>query len=210
MAAGVPDYSYILDQYVKNIQRKAEAAVKRVIPAVNREWYRMVDEKLRQSYKETIAHFYASYSPQFYHRSRSLYQLLETEIDDESMSIQFNPANMTPYRNGYSGEDGLYDLVFRHGWHGGARSGDYTSSYRPGSEDSGYSVAFTPHPNPGTPHYRRPYPYYGQWGAEAVKSESPLENFKLKVAEYESDPNGAQGDYYRAWSKYQDQIVIRL
>lgn len=209
MAATVPNYSYIINQYAQNIQRKAEDAVRKIIPYVNREWYRMVDEKLRQSYKETIVKFYAGYSPKFYHRSRSLYDLIQTKIGNDSLAVDFDPSKMTAYRSGYNGEDGLYDLVFREGWHGGAKHGDYTRLHY-GHADGFWTVLFTPHPSPGTPYYRTPYQVYTNWGEDAARSDAPLDVFKQKVAEYESDPNGAAGDYYRAWDKYKDKIVIRL
>ena len=91
---------------------------------------------------------------------------------------------MTTFRNGYAGEDGLYDQVFRKGWHGGAASGDYT--FRGYSfNKSGWVVTHTPHPDTGTPYWRTPIPYYSQWGRKAeISDPSPLQDIKNKVAEY--------------------------
>ena len=77
------------------------------------------------------------------------------------------------YRNGYGGEDGLYNTVFRGGYHGGAASGQG-------------------HPKNGVPMWRYPYPIYVTWGKEAAQSVSPLSEFlRLDDEETEADASNA-------------------
>ena len=115
--------------------------------------------------------FYSSYSPIEYDRTWSLYNALDVSTNEEdiTMSYEFIPEDMTTYRSGYDGEDGLYDLVFRQGWHGGAKSGDK-------------------HPSSGTPYWRKPIPFYSHWGRQAERAPiTPLKNWERKKEEYENE-----------------------
>ena len=133
-----------------------------------RDMLRYLDREMRQIYQSVIADFYADYTPAHYERSYSLYELFYTRMDfgeTPGMRYGFDPVNMSHFRSGYGGEDGLYDQVFRHGWHGGADKG-------PG------------HPEHGTPYWRTPYPKFNQWGDPAeVADMSPLDAFNKRIDE---------------------------
>ena len=106
------------DAYIKKLQKKAEEAVKDAQKKAFAEYFETVDKKIREIYKSTIDDFY-NYDRSFYNPRGSLYHLINTKSSDDYLSIWFDPSKIS-YRNGYSGEDGLYDQIFRKGWHGGA------------------------------------------------------------------------------------------
>lgn len=107
--------------------------------------------------------------PQSYHRQYSLYDILDVQTDESAMTISwdFDPSPME-YRSGYNGEDGLYDLVFREGWHGGAQSGPR-------------------HPGNGAA-WRHPNPFFTEWFDDpAERAETtPLDNWKQQLSNYEN------------------------
>ena len=107
-----------------------------------------------------------------YSRRFSLYDILDVDYDENDMTISwdFNPEAMT-FRSGYGGEDGLYDLVFKEGWHGGARSGPY-------------------HPGNGDARWRYPNPFYTDWFEDDPAERAaiaPIDNWKKKLSEYEKN-----------------------
>lgn len=113
-----------------------------------------------------IAVFYADYSPRRYRRRYSLYDIPDIRtVGDLKIVVDFDPEG-TSFRDGYDGEDGLYDQVFRKGWHGGADSG-------PG------------HPSPGTPYWRAGR-NFSRWGEPAaIAGTSPLEGIDDALTDYE-------------------------
>ena len=209
MATG-DDYAYALNAYTKNIAKKIEDAVKRVVPDVNRTFLQIIDQKIKDIHKESVDKFYSSYSPYIYERDHSLYKILELDLSDSELRGEFNPNKMTGFRDGYHGEYGLYDYVFRKGWHGGADHGDTTTVTGFDGDFSYEMKIHTPHPNPGVPYWRVPVPYYTRWGRQAKISEPPLTTFKNKLKEYEDSPDGLIMDYNRAWRENMSKIVVHL
>lgn len=123
-------------------------------------------------FNSVIESFYNSYTPRFYDRNYSLYSIYDP------VENVFTPYNMTPYRDGYSGEDGLFQTVFMEGWHGGAKYGDSTHW--------GDKILNTPHPSPGTPYYRKPATGKGKyrvWGrmAEKYGGTSPYDELRSRM-----------------------------
>ena len=133
-------------------------------------------EKIEIMFMEAVNEFYNSYSPNTYVRQYGLLDVLSLQIDEngeiardgntdqEIINKMFNPSAMHKDRHGGD----LFNKVFVQGWHGGAESG-------------------TGHPHSGVPYYRTPYPYFSHWGNMAVKTASPFELLKAKVASAETD-----------------------
>ena len=181
------DYQKFFDDYMDRLQKRAEVAVRKALVDTNKEYLRAVEKDMRGVFRSAINDFYSDYTPQEYRRTYSLYNLLETRLDesdedDIGLVLSFNPSNMSSYRNGYAGDDGLYDLVFRQGWHGGA---DKIASEK--------EFQWGVHPSPGTPYYRKPQKaHYPHWGRRAERANvSPLSDIQSQVEEYQGTVNQA-------------------
>lgn len=166
---------YLDKNYIKKIEEKLQP----VFVKARDEFYKVASAKIEKIYKSTIDEFYGNYNPKFYERRENsgLYNLLTIKTNDDELTWDFNPSVMT-YRKDEDGnvkegtEDGLYDLVFRKGYHGGSM----------------YDNQKGLHPNPGVPYWRTPEPHYRYWGRPAIKdSISPLENFNKKMYEYQNN-----------------------
>ena len=83
------------------------------------EYYDFLEQKLKKNYKRIIDVFYDAYTPSFYDRRGSLYNLLVIEKDKNGIDVGFDPSKISR-RDGYNGKDGLYTTVFLQGFHGGA------------------------------------------------------------------------------------------
>lgn len=198
------DVSSFYKQYMAKLEMKAREAIERVMPRVWEDFFANANESVRKLFTETIDQFYSEYSPGYYNRTESLYNLFQSETSPEYLKIWMDPDSMSSFRNGYSGEDGLYDLVFRHGWHGGADKGDVTMVRLPGSDE--VVERRTPHPENGVPYWRVPVPYYTSWGRKAYQSNPPIEDFKARLEDYNNNKN--QADYLDAWAKHVHEIKI--
>ena len=125
------------------------------------------EEKLEEWVNDAASKFYAAYDPLFYRRAKkgsgkSLYDVLYTERRGDDLFAELRASQMAQY--GRSGNpDGLYQLVYQGGWHGGAPSGKG-------------------HPHPGTPYYRTPRFIWSTWGTRAKRSEPP-EDYVLKCVD---------------------------
>lgn len=212
-----------LASYQDNVEKRIQRAVDKVMPTVKREFIELLKLRVKQIFDESVYDFYSDYTPRYYHRNESLYNLLEMESDDNMLSAWFEPSKMTGFRSGYKGEDGLYDQVFRKGWHGGAGSGDYTTMNHTrkktittigkdgaSSRDISFTnqaVYYEPHPNPGTPYWRTPIDIYSRWGSPAaIAAEPPLAEFNRKLLEYETAEDGVIADYQYVWEKHMNDI----
>lgn len=188
MANNNVDFQEYYTRYLEGLKAKVKVAVKQALRDTWADFFVAVDGKIHKIFNSVIQDFYSGYSPEYYDRDESLYELLQTEVFEDSLTIWFDPSKMTSLRSGYSGEDGLYDQVFRHGWHGGASKGKG-------------------HPSPGTPYWRAPVPYYSRWGREApVAAISPLDDMRRRVSDYEKYE--MQDDFNSIWSVYASNIKI--
>ena len=148
---------------------------------------RYQQQAIQKIFDDAVTKFYNAYTPhtEGYERegntatkSGGLYDVLDMQTGDYGMVITGDP----PYDELYDGwgmhEDrqgghSLFDLVFKEGWHGGARSISVKKEEIWGS-----------HPEPGKAYYRKggwvKYPgssgkkwhKYGKWGRRAFKSKS--------------------------------------
>lgn len=176
------------NNYIKGIKERVVTEVRKAAKNAYEDFFIILEDKIRTTFNLVIQDFYGSYTPRFYSRNESLYDVLQTQINSDSLRIWFDPGQMTPFRSGYVGEDGLYDQVFRKGWHGGAGSGDE-------------------HPSPGKPYWRTPIPYYSRWGMEASVSDNPpLEDMKRRVEDYTN--NKMQSDFNEIYSRHLNNIKI--
>lgn len=178
-----------LSKVTEVAKRAAERAVHEAVAKAHPEFLDILEERVTNIFNNAIDAFYMDYpTPEFYERSHSLYNLMQIERGDKSLSVWFEPEEMSSFRNGYDGEEGLYDQVFRKGWHGGAASISEDKSDRYGIHP-GYM------PGGNVPVWRTPSPYYTHWGRAAeVMSPSPLERIKEDVDAYSS---GQMSDDFR-------------
>ena len=169
-------------------KRAAERAVYEAVEKAQPEFLDILEERVTKIFNNAIDAFYTDYSPDYYGRSYSLYNLMQIERGDKTLSVWFEPEEMSSFRNGYNGEEGLYDQVFHKGWHGGAGG---ISEEKAGV----YGVHPGYMPGGNVPVWRTPAPYYTSWGRAAeVMSPSPLEKIKDDVDTYSS---GQMSDDFR-------------
>lgn len=206
------DYEAGYAQITERLKANAQEAINKIMPDVRRDWLKLIEENVKRIFTEAVDEFYGDYKPNVYGRNHSLYDLLKIELGNEYMEMWFDTSKMTPFRSGYSGENGLFDQVFMKGWHGGAASGDY-STFGSGYDDDEYgnNVVYTPHPSPGTPYWREPTPFYTRWGRAArIAPISPYENYTQKLEEYQTSQDGIYADYYQAWKQNESKLNYNL
>lgn len=171
------------------IQRLVERVRKAMYEAAYAAAVEILDEMeqdLNKIYYTIIKEFYADYSPVFYDRTGSLYDLLQIKNTGENLNWYFETDNATAFERG-GGKEGLYEHVFRQGWHGGAT----------GTDKHGYTVT--------TPSWRQPIPWYSNWGSVAEQApRSPLEAWDQEVDAYKTDvlPQRYNALYHRHLQKY--------
>lgn len=168
------DFDAWYQDYIEQVRQKVMAAVQKEIDQSVKDWVLKAEDRIQKMFVDTVENFYNDYTPDYYDRRESMYNLLETVTTSDGLIIRFNPEAMS-FRNGYAGRDGLYGQVFVKGWHGGAASG----------ED---------HPEPGVPYWRDGRDRFRSWGLPAeIARISPLDEMKQRVKEYEKGQ--AQDDF---------------
>lgn len=199
MASTNTDYSKYYASYIEKLKQKAAKQVRAAQDATWAEFFDRAEVDIRDMFNDVVKEFYLDYEPLYYDRRESLYDLLYFRSKKTGtgryLEFGFDPSNMTHFRSGYGGEDGLYDQVFRKGWHGGADKG---------GEDSG-----KPHPDPGTPYWRKPQKgeRYTWWGRAArIADVSPLDNMKRRMEDY--NDYYVQGIYTEIWNRNKKKIRI--
>lgn len=206
-------HSEFYKSYIKELEDKAQKVVKEAQKKSFSEYFEVVDKKIHELYKETIDEFYQDYSPRFYERNESLYNLLQTKCDDDELTMSFNPSKIK-YRNGYTESPqsegvpgGLYDLVFRQGWHGGGMVRG-SMLYPIGRYENGKPRAYDGIYENG---YYKPYAdrdYKYSWIVANRASISPLDKFTQRINKYQK--NEYQRDYEKIWNKNKVNIKIEI
>lgn len=183
-----------LDLYERRLLREIKSATERGLKKTVDKLVGDISDALNKSFKHAVDDFYEDpgFKAASYKRTKSLYKLLGQSVrfDEETSEIVgtygFDPSKMTTFREpDDESHNGLYDQVFRKGWHGGA---DKVS-------DDKVKYPFQVHPEPGVPYYRYPRPYYRYWGKRAViLVPSPLERFNRYIDEAmaEIEENGSR------------------
>ena len=200
-------------KYFEKLQAKAKEAVINAQKDAFAEYFEVADKKIREIYKNTITDFYNSHKPSFYNSRGSLYKLLQTEKTEDYLSVWFDPSKIS-YRNGYAESSksdgvsgGLYDLVFRQGWHGGAMVNG-AMLYPVGRFENGKPRAYDGIYNNG--HYK-PYAdetYTYGWTPAKKAPISPLDDFIQRIDKYQKTEY--QKDYEKIWDKHKSNIKINM
>lgn len=204
-------------EYMDKLQEKAKQAVAEAQKEAFAEYFGVAEKKIQSIYHKVITNFYQSYEPLFYERrdGGSLYKLLQIKRDNNSLSMSFDPSKIL-YRDGYAESSfspgikgGLYDLVFRQGWHGGALV-DGKMRYPVGTQDGLYK------PYDGDKCNGKYQPYKDEtyenittflWG-KAHKTFPPLEEFRYEIDSYQKTEY--QKDYNKIWDKHKSNIKLKM
>ena len=168
------------NEVVNKIHKVIEFAMRRWLEDIYSDYSIYYTGTLQRIFNEAMKAFYRDYIPIRYKRRESLYNILVLDIVKEmgavsGIDIDFDNDAIAyrPNKDGggrYSGEDGLYDLVFKKGWHGGA--------------DHAAEGKQPPHPAPGVPYWRAGN-HFERWGRRAKKAkESPFNAFIRKYKDY--------------------------
>lgn len=174
-----------MDDILSAYRRAEETAFKQ---AISDFFYQEFKPKAESLFITIIDAFYDEYSPEMYVRegytlskTGGLYDILKISIEpDGSLSMYFDETALR-FRSGYAGEDGLYDQVFRKGWHGGADKGDWTEYEKNGETYKTY----IPHPSTGTPYWRSAGKRFMDWSRPAqISSTPPLIAFQVLMQDY--------------------------
>ena len=175
------DYTLNIEGFFANVinrmQHKIDAAVDKALD----ELFQTIKADLQGIYQNAVAEFYSSYSPSFYGRTGSLYNLIQFSENKDEVKWEFDPGSATSMRAGGT----VYELAFRQGYHGGATGTDKRGESR------------------GVPSYRTPFPGnfimsadgegydsstfmngFTRWGRAAVQSTPPLEIWKRELETY--------------------------
>lgn len=198
------DVSKFYRDYFAKLQKAAERAVADALDDAFGDYFEQLEARIKEIFKEEIARFYGDYTPIVYERGYSMFHLLKTKVTKKpaALKIWFDPSEMSSFRDselsGDALQHGLYNQVFRKGWHGGA---DKISSDK--------EEKYGRHPEPGVPYWRIPVPYYHVgWGQRAkVADEAPLTAIKRRIAEYQATQS--QSDFDEIWARRVNAIDIR-
>lgn len=157
---------------VKKMIKQRDEKVEKAMTVANKVGAKMAIKLVKEQLQDAVDEWYAFYDPRYYRRTYGLEDIAKVEIKGSGAEMYIDAYYDVSLMGGHNlGNEELYDLTIREGYHGGARSGP-------------------DHPNPGTPYYRIPVPYlssglppYSQWGSPAVKTPSPLDLARPKVHE---------------------------
>jgi hypothetical protein len=196
--------SSFYQSYIKKLQEKAKEAVKEAQEKSFSEYFNVAEKKIKTIYKDTITDFYNSYPDPFYDRRGSLYDLIQTKKAIDYLSIWFEPS-LISYRNGYAGENGLYDQVFRQGWHGGANVKHRGRMLVPWSYPT---LEYNGETSPWEPEIWNNESILSGWKLAAKAPISPLQDFKRRIDQYQKTEY--QKDYENIWNKYKSNIKIDI
>lgn len=195
------------NEYLEKLQAKAEEAVKEARENSFKEYFKVAEKRIKEIYEDTITDFYR-HGNHFYTPRKSLYDLIETKIEDDGLSIDFNPSKIV-YRKGYAESSksegvtgGLYDIVFRQGWHGGVMINGsmlYPAGHPVKPYDGTYDGKHIK-PFDGNHHYG--------WKPADKAPISPLNDFRQRIDEYHKIEY--QKTYDEIWNKHKQNIKISM
>lgn len=171
--------------YLNNLKRMITEITSKVIRDVG---VQIIDELLsetKEAFDETIREFYSDYPDAELHGYRRKHELYNLIILEKSINpatgfpryhIEFDETKLH-YRNGYNGEDGLYNTVFRMGYHGGSIS--HNPGF-PGNGDKPYYKKYKANKNADDD---APDANWSGWSFPARKMDkAPLDTIKEKYA----------------------------
>ena len=168
-----------LSSYIEEITADTVKKIENAVDKAKAEFFPRQVKKVNEIYKEVALKFYNNKPERIYDPRGSLYNLFDCKTDGECLIMNFRPEKF-PSRTGYTGKDGLYQTVFKEGYHGGA-------------EHDGKKL------------YRTPIPYYTYWGSQAtIAPISPLEDFRQRWYHYEDTE--FEADLNKTINKYINMI----
>ena len=173
------DFGAFMKSVLGDVAQSTKQSVEQASERINQDFFMFIkNEGVEPLYKGVIDSFYNDYTPTVYDRNKSLYDMPQIIITEDYLAIEFNENRMSTFRDGGTG---LYELVFKEGYHGGAKSGK-------------------DHPNPGVPYWRTG-DLFSLWGKPAKRAPiAPYEDFVEQFQEF-LDTQGA-AKYKELWSLY--------
>lgn len=201
----------VFSNYVRDALKKAE-----------KDFGKWQQIKIKSMFDKAIDKFYEDYTPISYERKEGLYALLNLPSGNENGAIlKFSDDYSDLYdeesmHSGRKGYDGLFELVFVEGYHGGAKS-----------ISADKAKVWGEHPDGETPYWRRRgfvralrrWHKYGRWGRPAKKApKSPKDMMKQfmddampEMQEFYLELSDAYVDrgFVEFCNKELDQIVSR-
>lgn len=174
MGASLEYNNIDIDGFFNKIIQRSQSKINAAVDEAVTELFKEVKDELGEVYRQVIDEYYNDYEPDFYVRNHSLYDLIQFTDNADEMEWSFYPEKATPFERDYGT---VYQSAFLYGWHGGASGEDHN------------------HQSVSTPHWRTPYPYYGdvarktdhgfyRWGKEAYRSAPPYEAWEERRTEY--------------------------
>lgn len=202
----VNDISKITNEIEKAALKKLMDKIEECRPEFQKNLGKKLEKRVHSIFDEVVDEFYGDYNPRFYDRNEhnGMRNLLRTEVTNSTFSYWFDETQLA-YRNGYSGEDGLYETVFRQGWHGGANiGGDMLVPYRTDRNKNPIAYNGNGVNTWSSAKWQSPYEKYrSRWQKAKRAPISPLDNFIKKKKKYEKTDlqQDAQQAWNEAWNK---------
>lgn len=147
----------------EQVQKLVSYGTDKIQAEINQTIGEIEEQELQTIFESAVNQYYGAYSPKYYHRKKDFYDILETKVLDTGFEATMSSSNLSGHRvsNEY-----IYLVMFKHGFHGGAWSGDETH-FKEGLKMT------IPHPSPGVPYWRT-WPYFYYWSRPAFYSEAPF------------------------------------
>ena len=135
--------------------------VSKVEVQINTKYRNNAKKDLNQIARIAIDEFYESYDPLIYDRYGSLYDAYKVNVNKDVWEIITDSSFITSSH--HQSNSIIYNNVFELGYHGGS---------------TGEGL------NSGIPHWRKPFPFFSEWGEQAVNSIPPKEVIQEKYNQY--------------------------
>ena len=155
-------YNKIVDEFLNGLNSEESKIEKEIEKLLLDQIY----NDAKKAYKNIINSWYASYSPSVYNRKGTLKKAARITKNNDEVTILMSSDLLGGHR---LGNEALYDLTMRKGYHGGALP-----------KKSGISGSYL---------YRRPVPIYRLWGRSAQKSSAPVSEMRKWAYKYDSTEN---------------------
>ncbi len=141
------DVSAAVNEWVNGVIERTRKIVDECAREAVRETKSEIEQRLIKAYTQAATDWYGAYTPEYYNRRGSLYNLMSFDDPDDE-TIEYVISGSGWVGSNPSPPTTLFNKVFVEGWHGGAFDGS-TMRYRTG---------------PGFVH----------WGRRAVRTMSPM------------------------------------
>lgn len=136
--------------------------VSKVEVQINTKYRNNAKKDLDQIARIAIDEFYESYTPNKYDRYGSLYSAYKVNVNKNVWEILTDSSFITTSHHQKKNSI-IYNNVFELGYHGGS---------------TGKGL------NSGIPHWRKPFPFFTEWGDVAAHSTPPIETIQERYNQY--------------------------